>query len=564
MDRDDIIEDLNSSYNKESLYGLTLYLGLNPPHSLTKIELSKLIYENLQSKKSFNTLYSSISREAKIVLNHLVWFGISTLRHIEAINHIKISLDDFYGNTDDPFINLFKSYSIRELQLSTGLRKLFKKHITFPKSGEILYGLHKRNLKIIPGNREVIDNLDAIEQFITQEGIKSRGINKRILLKSCKKFSDEFNFKEPFLALEGLDKESYNTGSDILLRFLSLMESGASNIETIKKMLRRYSSGTLIEENVDLHLFYPFIKGLNKNYNINIFLKRARHTIISKIKSFHCDQWIDIRSLISNISLTEDTEIFDTSYFGTHLSIKVDREFFREFSTDICLILKEDSENYLITPLVKGIILLFHTLGAVDIAVAEGETENRIKFNRRGLTPFDNIFYFRLTELGQILLGLKKVYNEKRDESTIIFHNTKTMVTLKGKSVKERNFFKRIGKNIGDGTYLISFNSFFKECNKEEDLEYNFKNLLNLLGKDIPKVWNDFLTEIDSRINPTYNEQELLVINFPRENQVFIDTVLNNPKIRELFYMVEGFRGAFSHKNYSIFKKLMRDEGFLI
>lgn len=549
MDRDDIVSDLNDYYSKTTLLLLGKFTGLKISESHNKLDIINILVDHFYQVNNLQILFNNISREAQIVLKHLVWYGISTLRHIESLYHIKVSLDDFYGNTDDPFIKLFKVYHIKEVQFSTALRNLFKRHIKMPPKGEIKIGLTEEpQHKVLLGQYSVINHLEAICDFISEENIKDRGVDKKLLLATKRAFVEKFGFDEPFSQLSISDKYVSTIGSEILLKFLANIKSQDTPLKTLSLLLKKYKNGQLNELNLDSLIFYPYIRGLNKNYNINIFLKRGRFSIINKIQAFRTKEWIDIESLVSNLSFREDTHIFDTSYFGPLLSIKFDAE--------KKLIFKEDNEHYLISPLTKGIVLLFHTLGLVDIIMKE---------NSDSLTPFDNITHFRLTELGLKLFGHNSSYVENKNYMTSsILHESRKLITLSGSNPKLENFLNRVGVDLGDRNYSITFNSFLKECNSIEDVEYNINKFKELFSSSFSKIWVDFLSQLEDRINPTYNEQELLVINFPKDNSPFLDVILNDEKIRSLFIMVEGYRGAFSKKDFILFKKLMKEYGFYI
>lgn len=566
MEFDDIVFDIDEHYRKTTLWSLASYMGLKGFESLNKSELIILVITNLRKTGCFNKLYSSISREAQIVLKYLVWFGPGTLRYIESKNHIKISLDDYYGNSDDEFIKLFKVYNLKTIQLSPGLRTIFKIHIDMPKAGIVReYTDNDITGAIVESSSVVLDNLEAIKDFIDYEQIKDRGLNKKVLLKSKNKFIKMFEFREPFKDLDGLDNDSYTIGSELLLHLLCYLKQSGNPIDDLSGLISMYREGRIADENIDYYLFYPFIRGINNNYNLHLFLKRSRFVVLNSIKSSCSNRWTNIESLINSLSFSESTQVFDTTYFGKLLSIKVDKEFSRDYSTEINLQFKEDNNKFLVSPMVKGIITLLFTLGAVDIVIDRSEVKYRQKVDKKALTPFDSLSHFRLTSLGLKLFGLESNYKTSvKKKSNYTIHKNRTMITIERRNSSLGNYLKRVGDFVGGNTYLISYRSFFRECKTEEDLEYNLKRLNDVIKKDIPEVWIDFIEGLNDRINPMYNEQELLIVNFPMENSAFINTILENSKIRSLFLMVEGFKGAFSRRNYKQFKKLMSNEGFFI
>lgn len=545
MDREEIIEDLNDHYSKNVFSTLASYMGLRGFEKLNKPELLVLVVDNLYIKERFLYLYNKLTQEAQIVIKHLTWNGISTLKYIDSIYHIKIALDDFYGNTSDPFIKQFKQYYSNEILFSNGLRELFKKNIRNDSSCLKSESFSKDN--IVLTDNLVIENLDGISEFINLHDVKARGFDRNLLVKTLNKFSSLYNFTEPIGHLRKI----------FILRFLSYMDSMENPLERLSKVVKSYMNGILIDsDNIDLYLYYPFVKGIKSNHNIDIFLKRGRYSFLNKIRTLN--GWISTTSLLREQSLQEDTQIFDTSYFGSLLSVKVPDEFSRNFSNKITLTYKKDSEDLLLLPMCCGIIFFLYSIGAADLVV---DLENK----KYGLSTLESVTHFRITELGKRLLGLKSTYKiEGKIKSSSLFHPTKKIITINGDDSSMEIFCNRIGHSIGGGHFLVTYKSFFKECNTERDFEYNIDKLTAFLGDNPPEIWVDLLSELDESINPTYNEQELLVINFPRNNTRFIDAIMDNERIRSLFLMVEGFKGAFNTKNYKIFKRLMKEEGFII
>lgn len=533
MDLDDLVRDITESYSKTTLLALLTFLGDNPDSNGRKDDIVLSLISAFDSDKAYNFLIRLLSKEAEIVLKHLVWEGISTLSKIDSINHIKSSIDDFCGNSSDPFIQIFKNYHNREIFLSTGLRYLFKKYISMPVIDKT--PLDGENLTT---DNFVIENLEAIREFILFERVGERPLNKNLLKKSISKFRAEFS----------LDSDFDDLRITIILRFLSYLSQNGDPLNELKNLVTQYKIGNMTYENIDSFLFYPNIKGCGTNPNLGIFLKRGRLSFINRIISDKSDTWIDIGSLVREQSLKEDTQIFDTTYFGSLLSIKTVPSRDNFFLDSMELIYKEDNEEFLLKPMLVGISYFLYSIGGADLIIKE-TIPTHIKLTELGKKLFGLPSTFKLTTA----TGFSYTFNEKR----LIIH-------IKGRDAAKENFFKRIGKQAGSEIYIITPVDFIKECSSEEDLYHNIDTLKKLLPDSVPEIWRHFISDMEERIYPLYNEQELIVVNFPRDDMEFIETIMDNSRIRALFSMVEGFKGAFSRSDYSKFKKLMKEEGYLI
>lgn len=562
MDREDIIDDLDENYSRKNLCLLAEFCGMKKISSLNKSELAQGIHDILTTEEGFSHFWQNLGHEARCVVRHLTWQGVSTLMRIESLNHIKLTLGDFYGNTSEPFVKQFKSPWSREILFSTGLRTLLKKQMKKPAEWELVI---KESLpescKVISSDEELISRVVAVVNFVREEGLYEREPDKKVLQKSIKRFQKLFPLNEPFTEFSS---DGSFVRTELILKFFSLMEGMKPGVEGLSELLKKYTRGDLCETvNVDQIVFYPFVKGVRSITHFPLFARRARYAFLSEIKSSPGGKWISAESLVSRLSLTESTQLFDTSFFGSLLKIKPEAGLIPGLFGELELSEKYLNERFLLTPLCKGILALLYSLGAVDLALDREGKKHTLSRKKEGLTPYDSVAFYRLTPLGLKLFSLPSDWEEKKtSDFNYTFHSQKTLISCEGEDASLLNFFTRIGEPLGSGGYLVTLKSFVKECSTEEDVLYNLDRLEELMP-EIP-LWQELTEKIRDRIHPVYNEMELLVVHFPQENREFLDTILNREKIRKLFYMVEGGRGAFSRKNYLLFQKYMKEEGYLI
>lgn len=570
MEIDEIIEDIIDNYPKKTISNLGSLMGLKDLNTLNKENLATVVAKGLQENELFSRLFGSLSMEAQKVVEYLTWFGVSNLRIIDSFYKIKTSIGDYYGNSSDPFIQSIKPAYTRDILLSPGLRFTFKKYIKPPAGFEIAYlDSIENNSKEIPGDDSILNHISAILHFIKQEGVFTRGLEKTLLKKVVKKAVNTFNIYEPLKELEDLDAEVYTLKTSTLLKFLSMTENIEFDdpIGFLKEFINDYTSGVIDQElNIDEILFFPFIKGARRSFNTTMFLKRGRYAAINLIKSLNPNQWVSIENIATSLCLKEETEIFNTIYFGESLTVKVDPVLISPYHYgDLELLDKRNLQNFLVSPLVKGIVMFLHSIGAVDITVSKKGVKSKQNVDSKYLTPYDFITSVRLNQLGLKLFNRTSKYEFKNNNlMEYKFLEDKTIILTKGSDPGIENFFKRIGNKISDSDYIVTPTSFIKECNNYDDIVYNVDRLEEFLNCENPGVWQDLVTKVESRVNPIYNEQELIVVNLPMENREFVEEVINNPLINNLYSMVEGGRIAFNPKNLSVFKNKMKKIGYLI
>lgn len=572
MDIDELVQDISDNYPKKNLLLFGKLMGIKGIDDLKKEPLTITVTQALLDRDLFYKMYNSVSDNARKVLYYLTWYGVTNLRNIESFYKIKLTNGDYYGNSDDPFIQSLKPLYSRDIMLSSGLRYILKKHLDFPPGYNISYN-DKLQLdasdKVVEADDKIISQLDALLFFSVEEKIHNRGIEKKLLKKTINKAITTFNITEPFLDFNNVDKDVYIVKTTILLKFISMLIDNKSDnpIKLLKDLLKKYSQGSIDESaNIDSVLFYPFVKGAKNNYNTTIFLKRGRYAVLNLIKSLEAGRWVSIENAVNYLSFREETEIFNTIYFGENLSVKVDYEFLPSYHFgDLELLDKRDLQSYLITPLVKGIVMLLHSIGAVDITASYASIKVKQKVDKYNLTPFDLVSAFRITPLGSKLFGKSSNYVYRNEKSVSYkFLEDKTIILNKGNDPAAENFFNRIGKKIGENDYIITPASFIKECSIENDITSNINRLKSYINCNNTTRWDKFISDIESRINPIYNEQELIVVNVPIENRDFVSEVINNPLVSNLYTVVEGGRLAFNRNNLNIFKKKMKKIGYLI
>lgn len=524
MDIEDIKTDILDHYTKDTLLYLLALMGLEVKELSSKPEVCDFLIENLKNPVGFSRLLNKISPNAQIVLKHLVWEGISTLSYIDSKYHINTWIGDFYGNSSDPFIQRFKQTRYKEILLSTGLRTLFKSSMPMNIEYE---DTNFNNENIIEGDKSTLNRIPVLYEYMNSNGVLSRELGMKPLVKDIKKIDQ----------LNSFCNHNEIPSSQYLLKFLPLLLSSGTELKDLKKQFGQYLRGNLIDENIDFFIYYPHLKGLHKITNIDILLKRGRFSFSQLIKQSR--GWINIQNAVKFLSLKEDTQIFDTSYFGSLIEVTHPEK--------KSLMQKEDNEEFLLKPMLTGIVTLLYSLGGVDLV-------------------FDKeITHFKLNEIGQYLVG-------KRDDLKIVTQNSSQPVFSKDRLFVyidpldsiNRLIFNNISICFNKDYYRLDYKSFFRNLNSESEVFYYIEKIETLLDRNSNPVWDEFLTKISDRVNPIYNEQQLIVVNFPQNNSEFTHIILENEKIRKLFLMVEDFRGAFSTSNYKEFKRLLKEEGFII
>lgn len=212
-------------------------------------------------------------------------------------------------------------------------------------------------------------------------------------------------------------------------------------------------------------------------------------------------------------------------------------------------------------PLIKSICCAFAGLGIMEVAY-------RPYNEKKDVTPFDFIQYFRLTPLGLYAFGLSKTYELPQLEHLDYFSiDDKHLIV---RSLVSPNPFETVlstmSQSIGSGRYKLTYESFLSGCATPADVEKYTEQFKQFVCDDLPPLWKDFFAEVKNRVNPLTEENVggYKMFTLSSTNKQLIDILTSDPELRKLIIRAEGFRILVKYADLRKFSNKLKTYGYLL
>ena len=223
-----------------------------------------------------------------------------------------------------------------------------------------------------------------------------------------------------------------------------------------------------------------------------------------------------------------------------------------------------DYEEYLTIPSIKGMFFLFSALGIIDIYY-DNPKYHKEKGPLEYKSPFDNLKFIKLTELGAYLLDLKTNYisKGKESETKLILSEQELLITIEGKDKLKTMFLPKFAEQLSETTYKVTYNSFFKDCNSKKALEEKIKLFHEEISAKTPEIWNSFFKEILEKFNPLERQRTIMVFDISKDKK-FIEILVKDDLLKKLVMKVEGQKIAIQEEDFPKVKKRLEQFGYLL
>lgn len=148
---------------------------------------------------------------------------------------------------------------------------------------------------------------------------------------------------------------------------------------------------------------------------------------------------------------------------------------------------------------------------AIYLLAAVGIVEIRYNDVEEGdATYYSNIVAFKVTQLGRLAMGLESDYKRVKSEGNAIYlDENRLLIRLENKNVVGAKFIEDIGTRIAENRYKVTAKSFINKTTKSSDLTKRIDTFKDLVGGDLPKIWQDFFNKLLGSMQPL-REQSLV------------------------------------------------------
>ena len=88
-----------------------------------------------------------------------------------------------------------------------------------------------------------------------------------------------------------------------------------------------------------------------------------------------------------------------------------------------------------------------------------------------------------------------------------------------------------------------------------------FKQAIN---KELPPNWQQFFKELEAKIDPLEEIDNMMVFQIPPDNQALIRLIARDEKLKKLCRKAEGYYVLVEKAKISQFKKRLQEFGYLL
>ncbi len=578
-----IINQCYSSNILNKLYRHYLSVFFNrPKENLLKAELIRILAQVYSSQDIFQRLLAFLPGEVKEILNLLVWEGGKhEVKKLEKMFKTEIiKKGSYHGNgadgLTDPYLLFlvsseytynYSSYNnpyTYYLYLSDKLRNLFRQYLPPPKEYNLIpLDTFPKTEFVYEDKEHILKQINLLVTYIQYGNLKfskSRGKIRKNSMKQMVEYCDMNEF---------YDSEDQNLAYmkfNLMIDFL--MGIQIKHIDNpalfLKQLFDRFFSSKGFKENYYLINLLNYLKGNSYYYYVDQE-EKIRESLSSILKALLPFQWVSIESVIKYALCREiylevvDKSVINTLYYCKKHTSRYSSNYQNTYISE------GTYKDIIMVPFIKAAMFLFSSFGLIDIAYnfpGNGLVQEK---DYKYLSIYDGLKYIRLTQLGEYVLGLTSQYEVKFEEekANIILDEKMMIIHLEGKNRLKGMALEKIGERISDNHYRVDYNSFLKDCLSKEDIYCKIDLFKSQICLTPPLIWQDFLDEVQKKINPLIAEQGMVVYRLKADKEL-ISLMAKDEVLKECILKAEDYHLIINSKKLNKVKNRLREFGYFI
>ena len=530
------------------------------------------------------SFYGSQTKECKVVLETLVWYGDQDLASLEKRAGKRISVKEKGTRSHwEPFqlvpglelllLEYSHSYGYhrREVQksevvafLPDALHNLFRKAMPKPAAYTIT-ALKRRGKAEFTHTSEstALGELALITDFIRQGHLPLKK-NGAPMVKGLRTLVQLSRMQEFYPPEAG--KEFEHVKIELLTSFLLGDTAGkvASNLPPHKLLHTLFAYFTKDDKFLLTRTFLKHLRIQGRSYYYYNF---QEHNIKKDLKlilqHLPLEKWVSLNCLLDfclvrGLTLNER----EISAFECYMEVDHGYSTYSTWET----INQTTLVPLVCLPVLQAFFFLSAALGMVEIAYNQPENPQFQRPNKKYLSIYDGLRYVRLTQLGAYVTGKKKSYTpveQEQQETVFTLDNKRLLLTMEGNDPIAALTLKKMLTPLGTGRFIMTHESLFSGCRTHKDVQNKIRMFKKMVANNPPQNWKEFFSQALKRINPLTPEHEFKVMKVG-DNEELLNLLASDPEINPLIRKVEGLRIAVNKNNLSKLNSLLRKHGFLV
>ncbi len=414
-------------------------------------------------------------------------------------------------------------------------------------------------------HQEIFQQLPAILGFIAQGHFKYSKNGKELLKGSLKKMATACGIDEFYT---GGDSELRYLKTGLLGDFFRYMpqwkaQELAHPAQFLKTILNHYFSFKAFKGHSSRRMF-AHVKRHMEGFESDKAEKKIRKNFKKLLNRVPEKQWIATQNL--GINACYDGIDFNPFSDGREFSgLYISRNLPHDTRRDNVSVQTLPTSDILTLPYIQAMMFLMGALGVVELGYSVPENNIFKQFNKSWLSIYDGLKYVRLTAFGNYVIGRKKDFTQEitLQSAQIEIDEHKTMLSIYGHDPVKQMVLEAVGQRITNSSYMVSYQSFLKECSSHKDVEKKIQLFRDTIIAKPPPIWETFFTEVLARINPLEQVPAMSVFRVKPDRKLL--TLLTRDDILKKYVIrAENHHIVVKTSDFSKVKKRLALLGFFI
>ena len=539
--------------------------------AFTKSEMVKIAYSVFNEEEIYFAFLKTLPPNVPKVIERLVWRDFMTMKEVEIFLNkstdpntaaepparITVPKELIMFTTHSPSYN--DHYSYNDIALPKEMKKLILKYYTQPQFVDFipLQDIPQTTYKY-SAQEQIFEEIPHFISYYLLGNIKFSSSGRPVestlgkFQKTCA--IDEFYGFDN----EKLSKVRCNLIAGMLYD-LQQKDIHADSIDIIK-----YFFNTHYTKLFTVQFMLTDLKGWNfvtPQYDRHHIVEGR---IINTLKEMPLLDWVSIDNLME-LMAHRAIDVKPLS-ISINYEAKLYYEVKNSIGGDTKVYVTNDSLGQFITePFVKGSIFLFAAFGLMEIAYDEIDLT---KFSSTYYSNYDGLKYFKLTNLGAYVFGLKSTFSHEpltTQRSKLSLSNDSLMIIADGEmSAITDKMLNTYSEKLGNTRYRVTPESFLKDCKTRKDLESKIALFKASINNSIPTFWDKFFRELVNNATAVKINKFVVTYTLSKDDKELHRLVAQDMELKQLILKAEGFNLLVPVENLTKFKSRMKELGFVV
>lgn len=535
---------------------------------VAKSDIVEICFSIFKEEEIFTKFLETLPKPIQILTEILLWKEKLDENEIMELTGEKITIpspnsyesaalkDEYYFFTVAPRFTYYSGYSNPYvLSLHPILKNILKGYYPKPAHYEIIA------LDKIPA----IKNKFSAEEKILQELPRLLSMHlKNVIKYAARGRPTDAAVKK--LQKNGLIEEIFTTQIESLVNIRSRLLAGIINglrinnidIDGLKLLRDHFFNQYIIGYPVCFILTH--VKGwsfLNEDEYDDGSLKN----FYMLFKLFPKDKWMSVQNLIDYINYREIkiAPVKQTAFQRLYIENDVKSKYGYYDKT----LVSSKTNLLFMEPYIKGTIFLLASLGMVEIAF---DNINVKEHNKTYYSVYDGLKYFKLTRLGEYILGLSPDYTPSfiQQKNKLILSEDSLMIIAEGDinvlDVLIANYTEKAGSN----RYKVTPAQFLKDCKNLKQIEEKMMLFKKIIAAPLPPYWVNQFTNWKLNSLKITKSITTVVFAIPSTEKELHKLLAQDSILKGMILKAENFNILVNESNLTKFKNRMKDFGYLI